>query len=224
MKKSNSTQMVEILRRLKPEMNGAVVGGMEDRGVKYALSYGVAIPAIRAVAAEYAPNHALAGLLFQQDIRELKLAAIYIDNPQEVTREQIDRWAEEIRTVELIEHAAMGLWYAAPDAEAVIDAWLFDENSLQVRGALQMIGRRAVMGLSDEEAMKRQLKGIEILTLNQNEVPLRPAVYALCKIAGGSETMREAVGKAMERFRESGIVVAAEIAEEVTALGEGYGV
>ena len=218
MEKSNNTKMVEILRRLKPEMHGAVVGGMEERGVKYNFSYGVAVPVIRRVAAEYAPDPALAEFLFRQDIRELKLAAIYVDDPQSVTREQMERWGAAMNTVELIEHAAMALFYAAPEAEAVIDEWLFEEDPLLVRGALQMAGRRAVTGLSEEEEMKRQLKGIEIRVLNRNETPVRAAVYALCKIAGRSETLKQEVGAAMGRFRESGFDLAVEIASEVEAL------
>ena len=53
----DTTKMVALLRRLKTEMNGAVVGAMQERGVDYPLSYGVSVATIREIAADYAPDH-----------------------------------------------------------------------------------------------------------------------------------------------------------------------
>ena len=46
----DTQRMIGLLRRLKVEMNGAVVDAMRSRGLDYPLSYGVSVPTIREIA------------------------------------------------------------------------------------------------------------------------------------------------------------------------------
>ena len=46
----DTQRMIGLLRRLKVEMNGAVVDAMRSRGLDYPLSYGVSVPRIREIA------------------------------------------------------------------------------------------------------------------------------------------------------------------------------
>ena len=48
--------MIRLLKRLKVEMNGAVTGAMQERGIVYPLNYGVSVPTIRGIAREYGPG------------------------------------------------------------------------------------------------------------------------------------------------------------------------
>ena len=58
--------MIRLLKRLKVEMNGAVTGAMQERGIVYPLNYGVSVPTIRGIARKYGPSHSLALLLYRQ--------------------------------------------------------------------------------------------------------------------------------------------------------------
>lgn len=60
--------MIRLLKRLKVEMNGAVTGAMQERGIVYPLNYGVSVPTIRGIAREYGPSHSLALLLYRQQV------------------------------------------------------------------------------------------------------------------------------------------------------------
>ena len=86
----NTALMLQLLKRLKVEMNGAVTGAMQERGIVYPLNYGVSVPTIRDIAKEYCANHSLALLLYQQQLRELKLAALFVDDPASVTVRQVE--------------------------------------------------------------------------------------------------------------------------------------
>ena len=68
----DTQRMIGLLRRLKVEMNGAVVDAMRSRGLDYPLSYGVSGADDREIAKAYAPAHAFALFLFRQQVRELK--------------------------------------------------------------------------------------------------------------------------------------------------------
>lgn len=95
--------MIGLLRRLKVEMNGAVVDAMRSRGLDYPLSYGVSVPDDQGDREAYAPAHAFALFLFRQQVRELKLAAAFIDDPSEVTAAQMREWADGLTNTELVE-------------------------------------------------------------------------------------------------------------------------
>ena len=97
----DTQRMIGLLRRLKVEMNGAVVDAMRSRGLDYPLSYGVSVPTIREIAKAYAPAHAFALFLFRQQVRELKLAAAFIDDPSEVTAAQMREWADGLTNTEM---------------------------------------------------------------------------------------------------------------------------
>ena len=62
--------MIRLLKRLKVEMNGAVTGAMQERGIVYPLNYGVSVPTIRGIAREYGRSHSHALLLYRQQVRE----------------------------------------------------------------------------------------------------------------------------------------------------------
>ena len=211
--------MVEILRRLKPERNGAVTGEMEGRGVRYGLNYGVAIPVIRRVARDYAPDPALAEYLFRQDIRELKLAAVYVADPAAVAAEQMERWAGGMPADEIMEHAAMSLFYASPEAVLVIPAWL-DADRTRQKGALHMAGRRAAAGLSSSDEAQAHWRRIEEMLEKNRELPQRAAVYALCRMAENHAPLFDAICHWAAGLPDDAPEPIREIAAEVSALLE----
>ncbi len=143
----NNAKMAALLRTLRAQTNGAVVGAMQARGVDYPLSYGVAAADIRKAAATYAPDHPLALLLYRQPVRELRLAAAYIADPQAVRTADAAFWAEGITCGEVAEHLA-GLVARSPDAEALVTHWLASPAELPRYAALMAGARAAMRGLA----------------------------------------------------------------------------
>ncbi len=130
--------MIRLLGRLRKEMNGAVVEAMQQRGVNYPLNYGVSFPTIRDIAKTYAPNHSLAQLLYKQQVRELKLAAAWIDDPQQVDAEQMRSWAEDFVYSEQVEQAVYALFrYVSPSvAEPVAAEWIESGSTMKCYAGL----------------------------------------------------------------------------------------
>lgn len=118
--------MIQVFNRLKIEMNGAVTGGMESFGLKYALNYGVSSITIKNIAKEFAPNHELAIALWRQEIRETRLAAIYIEDPLQLTYQQMQKWIDESKTYEIAQYCAMELFWKSPLAVDVCQLWLHE--------------------------------------------------------------------------------------------------
>ncbi len=150
---SDTERMIALLRRLRTETNGAVVGVMEQRGIRYPLSYGVSFPTLRNIAREYAPNHSLALLLFEQQVRELQLAALVIDDPGQATPEQLRRWSRSFVNAEIVEQAALWHLSRTPCALSMAREWIGSEELLlRYAGILtaMRVVRRMAAGSGDD--------------------------------------------------------------------------
>lgn len=163
MEDNNTSHMIKLLRRLKKETNGAVVEAMELRGVHYPLSYGVSIPTIQAVAKEYGPDHAFALYLFKQQVRELQLAAVFIDDPKQVTKEQMQQWSTGFVNTEIVEQSVAGLLWKAPEAGAVCLEWVQGQTPrLSCYAGLMLISKSVIQEHTDNTQAEQFLEAIRI--------------------------------------------------------------
>lgn len=137
------SRYLEIFGLLKRQMNGAVSGAMTEHGLKYAMNYGVSLPTIKSIALPFALDHELAADLYRQEIREMKIAAIYIDDPDQVTLEQAEKWSEWWETTEIAQICAMELFWKSPDAIKIVSAWFDNHNQLKHLAACHIIGKIA---------------------------------------------------------------------------------
>lgn len=164
-----TSQMVALLGELRREMNGAVVDSMREKGIEYALSYGVSIPTVRALARQYAPDDELARLLYQQQVRELQLAALSIAVPENVTINELPFWAKAVTTVEMAENVATVLIARTKIAKEAVGEWLAADNALLRYAAMLVGGRCNDLNINDiatmlADALKSVPAGLEVVT------------------------------------------------------------
>lgn len=208
---TTTEKMIALMRRLRIEMNGAVTDAMREYGggqQGYGLNYGVSLPTIREVAAEYAPDHELAQTLWQQDVREMKLAALFVDDAAAVTAGQMERWAADWRVPELAEQCAMQLFWRSPEAWPTAVEWgvLTGEGSaLRRLAAFYMLGRLAAGAQVADEAFAEALADGWLFGRAATE---RSVVYALREIYRHREALRERVMAVLPQVTQ-------EVADEV---------
>lgn len=208
---TTTEKMIALMRRLRIEMNGAVTDAMREYGggqQGYGLNYGVSLPTIREVAAEYAPDHELAQTLWQQDVREMKLAALFVEDAAAVTAEQMERWAADWRVPELAEQCAMQLFWRSPEAWPTAVEWgvLTGEGSVLRRlAAFYMLGRLAAGEQVADEAFAEALADGRLFGGAATE---RSVVYALREIYRHREALRERVMAVLPQVPQ-------EVADEV---------
>ena len=164
-----TSRMVALLGELRREMNGAVVDSMREKGIEYALSYGVSIPTVRALARQYAPDDELARLLYQQQVRELQLAALSIAVPENVTIDELPFWAKAVTTVEMAENVATVLIARTKIAKEAVGEWLSADNALLRYAAMLVGGRCNDLNINDiatalTDALKSVPAGLEVVT------------------------------------------------------------
>ena len=139
----------EILVKIKRLQNREVVNSMHKRGVDYKVNFGVSIPLLHQVASGYPKNHLVALKLWNKQWRETMILATLMEEPEEVTENQIDFWVRSFPSVEIAEQAAMNLFSKTSFAYQKAFEFCLGKKLLVKTVGLLMIGRLA---LTDREA------------------------------------------------------------------------
>ncbi|OGP88149.1 MAG: DNA alkylation repair protein [Deltaproteobacteria bacterium RBG_16_48_10] len=84
-----------LIKKLKSLSNPEAVAGMARLGINPKNTYGVSIPVLRKMAKEIGQNHLLAQRPWNSSVHEARILAAMIDDPQEVTEKQMERWVRD---------------------------------------------------------------------------------------------------------------------------------
>lgn len=118
-----------------------VADTMQYLGKRYGLNYGVSLPTIRTVARAEQPDYEWARFLYRQDVRELKLAALWIAEPAKVTPADFPFWAVGIINSEMAEECAFALISRASSGELWGRTWCDAEQELLQYAGLLALSR-----------------------------------------------------------------------------------
>lgn len=194
-----------LLGEMRRQKNGAVADGMRFYGAEYGLNYGVSLPTVRSIArAEIerdGVDHRFAEQLYRQEVRELRLAALWMADSS-VVGSQLEFWARGIVNSEIAEEAAFALFYRVVEVEA----WLTSEDELLRYCALMSISKRGAAA----EYIDR------VPSLLSGEVHILPqAVVTLLESALRSGVERAKVQNVVDQIVSANIGGAKHIAEEM---------
>jgi 3-methyladenine DNA glycosylase AlkD len=105
----------EVLQKLETLANPKVRAAMKRFGIPDATAYGISTPVLRRVARETGRNHALAQELWDSGVHEARILAGMIDEPGKVTAPQMERWAREFDSWDVVDGSCCHLFvFAAP--------------------------------------------------------------------------------------------------------------
>ena len=189
-------------------MNGAVVESMRESGIVYKVNYGVTIPELQQIAQPYKGNHDLAIQLFEQDIRECKIIATMIDDPAQVTGDQIDNWCEDFDNVEIVEQVCSNLFWKSDFALPRSYEWCIEDDDLMKKAGLLIVGHRASDTTIKDSIFEPYINIIEEISEIEDDTVSNSAIYALRQIAKRSDNLSEKVLQTAERMSESDFDIA----------------
>ncbi len=130
-----------LLFRLRKEMNGAALDTMRYFGADYERNYGVQIYAIRNLAREIGTDHELAEYFYTQNIREVRLVALWIADAERVAAPDFDFWASGIINSEVAEQASHALLSRIASVAELLQMWCSSDNALLAYCALLSAAR-----------------------------------------------------------------------------------
>lgn len=199
---------MDIITLIKQRMNGAVVESMRESGIVYKVNYGVTIPELQEIAQPYKGNHDLALQLFEQDIRECKIIASMIDDPAQVTGDQIDSWCEDIDNIEIVEQVCNNLFWKSDFALPRSYEWCIEDDELMKKAGLLIVGHRANDTSIKDSIFEPYIGIVEEIAETDEEILSNSALYALRQIAKRSDYLNAKVVQAAERMSESDFGIA----------------
>ena len=137
-----TSRMVALLGALRKAMNGAVLDSFCCYGAAYGLNYGVAIHTLRDMARGVGEDDGFARYLYRQQVRELRIVALWTASPAEVRSvEDAEFWAEGIINSEVAEQAAQALLCRVEPIDELLTAWSSQSNELLCYAAMLAAAR-----------------------------------------------------------------------------------
>ncbi|MBP3548131.1 MAG: DNA alkylation repair protein [Alistipes sp.] len=194
----NTQRMISLLGRLRKQMNGAVAESMAAHGQQYGLNYGVSIATIREIVATEERDYDFAKYLYRQQVRELKLAACHIADPNRVDVNEFPFWSRGIANAELAEELAFALLSKIYDINSLMGVWSTESN--------EMIAYAALMAASRNERTTSEVAFVaseKAVKANPDSVYIAQGVVALmCYVASRDKSVRVGIPSLLESMPE----------------------
>lgn len=194
----NTPRMIELLGRLRKQMNGAVSESMATSGESYGLNYGVSVITVREIVATEERDYDFAKYLYRQQVRELRLAACHIADPKRVDTHEFPFWARGIRNAELAEELAFALLSKIYDINSLMGVWTTESN--------EMVAYAALMAASRNERTTTEVAFIAIenaVRANPHSAYIADGVVALvCYIASRDKSVKVGLPVVLDRLGE----------------------
>ena len=142
-------EVSEVLNMLEGLSNPEAIEGMARFGISPNQTFGIRIPILRKMAREIGRDHELAQALWSHDIRETRILASMIDEPTQVTLDQMDSWTQSFDYWEICDQCCMNLFEKTEFAYQKALEWSRDAREFVKRAGFVMMARLAV---SDKKA------------------------------------------------------------------------
>jgi len=143
-------------------MNGQAARSMRDKGLNYNVNWGIALPRLREIAADYGKDYDLAVALWAQSVRECKIMATMIMPTDKMTEVQAEAWMDAADTTEIVEMCAFNIFGHLSFAFRLSQKWLTASDSKRRLCAYHIMGRLLQGGDEvDENTSKALLQQID---------------------------------------------------------------
>jgi 3-methyladenine DNA glycosylase AlkD len=129
----------DVLNRLRDNARPDQLEGMKRFGMAIEQRLGVSIPILRKLAKEVGKDHGLALELWDTGIAEARIVAAMIDDPNELTEEQMERWVKDINSWDVCDQVCMNLFEKTPLAWKKILVWSKRDEEFVKRTAFSLL-------------------------------------------------------------------------------------
>ena len=189
-----------VLRELKSLANPRVRAKMEYFGVRASNAHGVSAPVLHALARRIGTNHALALQLWATGIHEARILAALIGESEKVTAAEMERWARDFDSWDLVDTACCYLYASAKPAWGKTAAWSRRPEEFVKRAAFSLI---AYLSYKDKQA-RECLRIIEREAYDERNFVRKAVNWALRNIGKRSLRLNREAIRAAEKIRRQG--------------------
>jgi 3-methyladenine DNA glycosylase AlkD len=141
----------EILSELRLAADPRRVASLRRVGAA-SPALGVGLPSLRSLAKRIGHDHRLALALWQTPVREARILASLIDEPERVTAKEMDRWAASFDNWEICDQVCQNLFARTPLALAKAVEWTRRSEEFVKRATFVLVAVRAVQSIAVTDA------------------------------------------------------------------------
>lgn len=137
-------QIPALLERLKMEGRPEALPHMAKYGINVEYAYGVAIPNLRKIAKELGRNHNLAMALWETGIHDARILASMLDEPEKVTKIQMDDWADDFNSWDLCDQCCNNLFVFTRHSDEKAIEWSKSGREFVKRAGFVLVAVQSV--------------------------------------------------------------------------------
>ena len=204
-----------ILRELKALADPKVRAKMEYFGVRVPNAHGISAPVLHALAKQIGKNHALALKLWGAGIHEARVLATLIGESEKVTAAEMDRWARDFDSWDVVDAACCYLYAHAKPAWSKVAPWSRRPEEFMKRASFSLI---AYLSYKDKEAkdarFRECLRIIEREAWDERNFVRKAVNWALRNVGKRNLRLNREAIRAAERIRKQGTTSARWIAAD----------
>ena len=181
----------QVLHFIKAHRNGETANLMNKSGILYTMNYGVSIIHIRQFAKELGYNHQVALRLWNENIRETKLFALYLFDPKLATIEELNTIILQINNIELAEQASFSILKDANIPQNILLEWCQNNVHAVKLTAYNTINRKFKANMFSEFDFGKFFDMLYQEIVQDNILPTKSISFALSEMArkGNNDTI-----------------------------------
>ena len=145
-KLSHLPDIVSILQSMESEENRS---GMSRFGINVERALGIKVTDLRKLARRVERSHDLALELWDTGIHEARLLATMVDQPAEVTKDQMESWAAGFDSWDMVDQACNNLFRKTPFAHTKAVEWSLRDEEFVKRAGFTLM---AVLAVHDRDS------------------------------------------------------------------------
>jgi 3-methyladenine DNA glycosylase AlkD len=133
-----------VIKQLKLMGNPKNIEGMGRFGIKTENNLGNSVTTLRNFAKKIGKNHELAVKLWDSGMRDARMVAACIEDPETVSEEQIDNWVKDFDSWDICDHCCGHLIDKTPFAYKKAKEWSKRKEEFQKRAEFSLMAWLAV--------------------------------------------------------------------------------
>jgi 3-methyladenine DNA glycosylase AlkD len=134
----------DVIRQLKAQGSTRHLDGMTRFGIQTSKALGLSVPQLRQIGRKLGHDHDLAQELWKTGFHEARILASMIDDPEQVTMEQMERWAKEFDSWDIVDGCCGNLFDKTPFAVKKAKEWRKRPEEFVKRAGFVLMAELAV--------------------------------------------------------------------------------
>jgi 3-methyladenine DNA glycosylase AlkD len=193
----------DAIGKIKSLYNPANVAGMARYGINSHNTYGVSIPTLRKMAKEIGKDHGAALKLWKSGIHEARLLAGFVDDPRQVTEDQMEAWVRDLDSWDICDQVCSNLFDRTSFAYGKALEWARRDEEFVKRAGYVLMAALAVHDKkARDEVFLAFLPIIKAGAADERNFVKKAVNWALRQIGKRSVELNREATKAAEEIRK----------------------